>query len=58
MENEADMVIGDRLSNGTYQDENDRVFHNSFSLFLERLSLVHKMRINVFFFPKRNNKML
>ena len=26
--NEADMVIGDRLSNGTYESENDRAFHN------------------------------
>lgn len=26
-ENEADMTIGDRLSNGTYGDENDRAFH-------------------------------
>ena len=26
--NEADMVIGDRLSNGTYEKENKRAFHN------------------------------
>ncbi|MDZ5606569.1 glycosyltransferase family 2 protein [Bacillus bingmayongensis] len=26
--NEADMVIGDRLSNGTYGNENKRAFHN------------------------------
>lgn len=26
--NEADMVIGDRLSNGTYESENKRPFHN------------------------------
>lgn len=26
--NEADMVIGDRLSNGTYESENKRAFHN------------------------------
>lgn len=26
--NEADMVIGDRLSNGTYAKENKRAFHN------------------------------
>ena len=25
---EANMVIGDRLSNGTYFDENKRAFHN------------------------------
>ncbi|MBQ9021863.1 MAG: glycosyltransferase [Eggerthellaceae bacterium] len=24
---EADMVVGDRLSNGSYEDENDRAFH-------------------------------
>ena len=24
---EADMVVGDRLSNGTYGEENDRAFH-------------------------------
>lgn len=28
MNNEADMVIGDRLSNGTYGNENKRNFHN------------------------------
>ncbi|MDR7078830.1 glycosyltransferase involved in cell wall biosynthesis [Neobacillus niacini] len=28
MNNEADMVIGDRLSNGTYESENKRNFHN------------------------------
>lgn len=28
MNNEADMVIGDRLSNGTYVSENKRPFHN------------------------------
>ncbi len=27
IENEADMVVGDRLSNGTYGEENDRAFH-------------------------------
>ena len=27
MEGEADMVVGDRLSNGTYGEENDRAFH-------------------------------
>ncbi len=27
MADEADMVVGDRLSNGTYADENDRAFH-------------------------------
>ena len=27
MEGEADMVVGDRLSNGSYGDENDRAFH-------------------------------
>lgn len=26
-ENQADMTIGDRLSNGTYGSENDRAFH-------------------------------
>ena len=24
---DADMVVGDRLSNGTYGEENDRAFH-------------------------------
>ena len=28
IDNEADMVIGDRLSNGTYEKENKRAFHN------------------------------
>ena len=28
IKNEADMVIGDRLSNGTYAKENKRAFHN------------------------------
>ena len=28
LNNEADMVIGDRLSNGTYEKENKRAFHN------------------------------
>lgn len=28
IKNEADMVIGDRLSNGTYESENKRAFHN------------------------------
>ena len=28
IDNEADMVIGDRLSNGTYESENKRPFHN------------------------------
>lgn len=28
LDNEADMVIGDRLSNGTYESENKRPFHN------------------------------
>ncbi|ADL50131.1 glycosyltransferase family 2 protein [Clostridium cellulovorans] len=28
MDDEADMVIGDRLSNGTYKSENKRPFHN------------------------------
>ena len=27
MNDEADMVVGDRLSNGTYGEENDRAFH-------------------------------
>ncbi len=27
IENDADMVVGDRLSNGTYGEENDRAFH-------------------------------
>ncbi|MEG0147625.1 MAG: glycosyltransferase family 2 protein [Raoultibacter sp.] len=27
-ENRADMTVGDRLSNGTYTEENDRAFHN------------------------------
>ena len=27
MADEADMVVGDRLSNGTYGEENDRAFH-------------------------------
>lgn len=27
MSDEADMVVGDRLSNGTYGEENDRAFH-------------------------------
>ncbi len=27
IEGEADMVVGDRLSNGTYGEENDRAFH-------------------------------
>ena len=27
MDDEADMVVGDRLSNGSYGDENDRAFH-------------------------------
>ncbi len=27
IENDADMVVGDRLSNGSYGDENDRAFH-------------------------------
>ncbi|MEG0027276.1 MAG: glycosyltransferase family 2 protein [Raoultibacter sp.] len=27
-ENLADMTVGDRLSNGTYTEENDRAFHN------------------------------
>ena len=27
VEGEADMVVGDRLSNGSYGDENDRAFH-------------------------------
>ncbi len=27
MSNEADMTVGDRLSNGTYGEENDRAFH-------------------------------
>ena len=28
IKNEADMVIGDRLSNGSYEKENKRMFHN------------------------------
>ncbi|MFR4804402.1 MAG: hypothetical protein ACLT98_14445 [Eggerthellaceae bacterium] len=27
MADEADMSVGDRLSNGTYGEENDRAFH-------------------------------
>lgn len=27
IDDEADMVVGDRLSNGSYRDENDRAFH-------------------------------
>lgn len=27
LDNEADMTVGDRLSNGTYGEENDRAFH-------------------------------
>ena len=29
MADEADMSVGDRLSNGTYGEENDRAFHAS-----------------------------
>ena len=27
MNDEADMTVGDRLSNGSYGEENDRAFH-------------------------------
>lgn len=34
---EADMVIGDRLSNGTYKNENKRAFHNFGNVFVRKL---------------------
>ena len=36
-EREADMVIGDRLSNGSYKDENKRFFHNFGNQLVKRL---------------------
>lgn len=44
--NEADMVIGDRLSNGTYEKENKRAFHNlGNNLVKELIGLLFKNEI-------------
>ena len=37
MANEADMTVGDRLSNGTYGEENDRAFHGFGNNLVRRL---------------------
>ena len=37
MADEADMVVGDRLSNGTYGEENDRAFHGFGNNLVRRL---------------------
>ena len=37
MDDEADMVVGDRISNGTYGEENDRAFHGFGNNLVRRL---------------------
>lgn len=47
IENNADMVVGDRLSNGTYGEENDRAFHgfgNNLVRFL--IKLIYGFKFN------------
>lgn len=45
--NEADMVIGDRLSNGTYESENKRNFHNFGNNLVKNLiNTLYKSNIN------------
>lgn len=45
--NEADMVIGDRLSNGTYERENKRAFHNLGNNLVKNLiNSLYSSRIN------------
>lgn len=45
--NEADMVIGDRLSNGTYESENKRNFHNfGNNLVKSLINTLYKSKIN------------
>lgn len=47
MNNEADMVIGDRLSNGTYENENKRNFHNFGNNLVKKLiNTLYKSNIN------------
>lgn len=36
LEERADMVVGDRLSNGTYKKENKRIFHNFGNILVSR----------------------
>ncbi|MDP4177499.1 MAG: glycosyltransferase family 2 protein [Bacillota bacterium] len=44
---EADMVIGDRLSNGTYKNENKRAFHNLGNAMVRWLiNFIFKSKIN------------
>lgn len=44
---EADMVIGDRLSNGTYENENKRNFHNFGNKLVQKLiGILFKNEIN------------
>jgi Glycosyltransferases, probably involved in cell wall biogenesis len=44
---EADMTIGDRLSNGTYEDENKRAFHNlGNNLVRNLINRLYKSHIN------------
>ena len=46
-ENKADMTIGDRLSNGTYGDENDRAFHGlGNNLVRWLIKLIYKFNFN------------
>jgi glycosyltransferase involved in cell wall biosynthesis len=47
IDGEADMVIGDRLSNGTYESENKRAFHNFGNKLVQTLiGLLFKNEIN------------
>ncbi|TGB00127.1 glycosyltransferase [Sporolactobacillus shoreae] len=44
---DADMTIGDRLSNGTYEDENKRAFHNFGNTLVKNLiNRLYKSNIN------------
>lgn len=47
MSGEADMTIGDRLSNGTYENENKRAFHNLGNTLVKKLiNRLYKSNIN------------